>query len=124
MPIVANADPGVDVTQGYRDERFRAPEPYRGPARPGELVYKDYCKTCHRRSTQGAPMPGDRIEWQLRVRQGMEKLMQHTINGYKQLLMPPRGGCRTCSDEELWAAVDYMLKKSHVRVTNDVSGHY
>lgn len=102
----------VQGTQGYRDEINRPPEPYKGPPRTGLQVYAYRCAACHDRTTQGAPMPGDDIEWGLRARQGMKVLMEHTINGYKQLLMPPRGGCGNCSDAELKAAVVYMLEKS------------
>lgn len=105
----------LEGTQGYRDEINRPPEPYTGPPRSGEQVYAYRCAACHAKTTQGAPMPGDDIEWGLRAKQGMKVLMQHTIEGYKQLLMPPRGGCGNCSDAELKAAVVYMLEKSGVR---------
>ncbi len=105
----------VEGTQGYRDEINRPPEPHKGPARTGEQVYVYRCAGCHAKTTQGAPMPSDDIEWGLRSRQGMKVLMQHTINGYKQLLMPPRGGCENCSDKELKAAVLYMLGESGIK---------
>ncbi len=104
----------LEATQGYRDEIGRPPEPYKGPPRSGAEVYAYRCAACHAKTTQGAPMPGDDLEWGLRARQGMDVLMNHTINGYRQLLMPPRGGCRNCSDAELKAAVLYMLKQSGV----------
>jgi cytochrome c5 len=100
----------MEGTQGYRDEIGRAPEPYKGPPRTGAQVYAYRCASCHAKTTQGAPMPGDDVEWGLRARQGMYVLMRHTIDGYKQLLMPPRGGCGNCTDAELKAAVVYMLK--------------
>jgi cytochrome c5 len=105
----------VEGTQGYRDEINRPPEPYKGPPRTGEQVYVYRCAACHAKTTQGAPMPGDDIEWGMRAKQGMKVLMQHTVEGYNQLLMPPRGGCGNCSDAELKAAVVYMLEKSDVK---------
>ena len=104
----------LEATQGYRDEINRPPEPYTGPPRTGEQVYAYRCGACHAKTTQGAPMPGDDIEWGMRARQGMKVLMQHTIEGYNQFLMPPRGGCGNCSDAELKAAVVYMLELSGV----------
>jgi cytochrome c5 len=104
----------IEGTRGYRDEIHRPPEPYKGPPRTGAQVYAYRCAGCHAKTTQGAPMPGDDIEWGLRARQGMKVLMEHTVNGYKQLLMPPRGGCGNCSDEELKAAIVYMLKESGI----------
>lgn len=101
-------------TQGYRDELRRPPEEYKGVPRSGRQVYLYRCAGCHARATQGAPMPGDGIEWALRARQGMDVLMRHTLNGYRQQLMPPRGGCGNCSEAELRAAVMYMLEVSGV----------
>ena len=120
---LVSAAPGVakekalQGTQGYRDEIRRPPEPYEGPPRTGVQVYAQQCAGCHAKTTQGAPMPGDDIEWGLRARQGMDVLMKHTIEGYNRLLMPPRGGCGNCSDSELRAAVLYMLSRSHVEVS-------
>jgi cytochrome c5 len=104
----------VEGTQGYRDEMHRPPEPYKGPPRTGEQVYAYRCAACHAKTTQGAPMPGDDIQWGMRAQQGMDVLMDHTIHGYHQLLMPPRGGCGNCSKAELRAAVVYMLEASGV----------
>lgn len=104
----------VAGTQGYRDEIGQPPDPYKGPPRTGAQVYAYRCAACHAKTTQGAPMPGDDIQWGLRARKGMKVLMQHTIHGYKQWLMPPRGGCRNCSDAELKAALIYMLKQSGI----------
>lgn len=118
LNLPANAaEKAREGTQGYRDEINRPPEPYTGPPRTGEQVYEYTCAACHARTTQGAPMPGDDIEWGMRARQGMDTLMEHTINGYNQLLMPVRGGCGNCSDAELRAAVMYMLEKSGVELS-------
>ncbi|HHO67917.1 MAG TPA: cytochrome c5 family protein [Gammaproteobacteria bacterium] len=108
--------PAVEGTQGYRDELRRPPEPWKGKPRSGKQVYEYRCKACHARSTQGAPMPDDDLEWGRRARQGIGVLVRHAIEGYRQQLMPPRGGCRNCSDAEVEAAVRYMLKRSGVKV--------
>jgi len=101
------------ATTGYGQERYREPAAYTGPPRSGEQVYGGYCKTCHARSTQGAPLPDDDIQWRMRMRQGIDVLVEHTIDGYKEL-MPARGGCRNCSDAEVRAAVMYIFSSSGV----------
>ncbi len=106
----------VEGTQGFRDEINRPPEPYTGPPRNGKQVYAYRCAACHAKTTQGAPMPGDDIEWGLRARKGMKVLMEHAIDGYKQGLMPVRGGCRNCSDAEVRGAVVFMLRESGIEV--------
>jgi cytochrome c5 len=100
-------------TIGYAQERYKPAPVYNGPVRSGKQVYDYACKTCHDRTTQGAPLPNDEIEWGMRARKGMKVLLQHVKEGYKGL-MPEKGGCRNCSDEELLAGVLYILETSGV----------
>jgi cytochrome c5 len=115
-PASIEADDKVTGTRGYIDEMRRPPPPYEGPSRSGKAVYEYRCQSCHARTTQGAPMPDDDIEWRIRYRQGVSTLMQHVIDGYKNGLMPARGGCRNCSEKELRAAVKYMLLQSGIDI--------
>ena len=108
-------------TTGYWQEMHRPVAPWTGPPRSGEQVYHGYCETCHGRSTQGAPMPGETARWALRTRQGMDTLLQHAIEGYNQELMPPRGACHNCSDAEVRAGILYMLEKSGIILQADGS---
>lgn len=100
-------------TTGYEQERYNPPPVYNGPVRTGQQVYDYACKTCHDRTTQGAPLPNDDVEWGMRAIKGMEVLMKHVKEGYREL-MPEKGGCRNCSDEELRAGILYMLETSGV----------
>jgi cytochrome c5 len=106
----------VEGTRGFIDEINRPPEPYKGPPRSGAQVYAYRCAGCHDRTTQGAPLPNDDVEWGLRARQGMDVLMKHVIEGYNEELMPPRGSCGNCTDEELKAALLYILKSSGIEL--------
>jgi cytochrome c5 len=56
---------------------------------------------------RGSPQVRDTAAWAPRLAQGKDKLYQHVIDGLGW--MPRRGTCFTCSDEEVKAAVDYML---------------
>jgi cytochrome c5 len=103
----------TEGTIGYAQERYKPAPVYNGPVRSGKQVYDYACKTCHDRTTQGAPLPNDEIEWGMRARKGMKVLLQHVKEGYKGL-MPEKGGCRNCSDEELLAGVLYILETSGV----------
>ncbi len=103
-------------TQGYRDEIYHTKvEPYQGPPRSGREVYAYRCAACHARTTQGAPMPGDDLEWKERAGKGMKVLMKHVREGFKEGLMPAKGGCLNCSEAELEAAVRYMLSESGIK---------
>ncbi len=76
-------------------------------ARTGDQVYNGACAACHNSGAAGAPKLGDAGNWAGRVDKGMETLVSHVVNGYNA--MPARGLCGDCSDEELAAAVSYML---------------
>lgn len=70
-------------------------------------TYQTVCATCHDNGIKNAPKINDHINWQLRSHKGLGVLYLHVINGYNR--MPPLGGCVTCTNEDIKAAVDYML---------------
>ena len=78
-----------------------------GP-RSGEDVFNKSCTACHSTGAAGAPKVGVAADWTARVDQGMDTLYANAINGVRG--MPPKGLCMDCSDDELKATVDYMLK--------------
>jgi cytochrome c5 len=70
-------------------------------------LYGQTCRACHDpRSRTGAPATGDRQAWAPRVAQGMDVLVERTINGYKG--MPPLGACADCGEDEFVALIRYM----------------
>lgn len=80
-------------------------------AATGEEVYKTTCATCHATGVLNAPKLGDATAWEKRVTErGMDGLYASALNGFNNNAMPPKGLCMKCSDEELKAAVDYMIK--------------
>ncbi|WP_378005064.1 c-type cytochrome [Aeromonas jandaei] len=83
-----------------------------GP-RDGETVFKGACFACHDTGAAGAPKRGDKAAWEPRIAQGIETLKKHAIGGFtgKSGMMPPRGTCATCSDEEIENAIHYMIDK-------------
>lgn len=88
---------------------------HKGPNRSGKQVYEFRCEGCHARNTQGAPMPDDNFEWSMRLRKkGLDVLLKHSMEGFNNYLMPPRGGCRDCNQDEVYAAVFYMLERSGI----------
>ena len=73
----------------------------------GEDVYNQFCFACHATGASNAPLFADSEAWQPRIAKGMEVLVGSTLNGLG--LMPPRGACMSCSDDELGAAVQFMV---------------
>lgn len=82
-----------------------------GP-RSGEEVYNAACMACHTTGAGGAPVVGDAGAWADRIAKGMDALYSAGINGVPGTGMIAKGGCMNCSDEEVDAAVDYMVASS------------
>ena len=78
-----------------------------GP-KSGEDVYNQFCFACHATGASGAPLFADSEAWAPRIDKGMEALMASTLNGIG--VMPAKGTCMSCSDDELQAAVDYIVE--------------
>ncbi|NOX50280.1 MAG: cytochrome c5 family protein [Gammaproteobacteria bacterium] len=78
---------------------------------PGQEIYQNYCFSCHAPGLSGAPRLGDVEAWAPRIAKGPELLLQATIEGIPPA-MPARGICMSCTDEELAATVDYMIRNS------------
>jgi len=83
-----------------------------GAARSGEAVYNAACMACHMTGAGGAPITGDEAAWADRIGKGLAALHDTGINGVPGTTMMARGGCMSCSDEEVIAAVDYMVSNS------------
>ena len=73
------------------------------------------CKACHGYGLAGAPRIGDAEAWRPRIAQGRDTLYLHALNGLlgkSGTEMPARGGNDALSDEQIKAAVDYMVATS------------
>jgi len=82
-----------------------------GP-RSGEEIYNGACMACHSTGAAGAPKVGDAGVWSARLAKGMDALYSSGVNGVAGTGMIAKGGCADCSDEEIYAAVDYMVNNS------------
>lgn len=80
----------------------------------GQAVFEQACFACHGTGAAGAPRVGDAAQWADRIAKGIETLYQHSIEGFtgNTGIMPPKGGRMDLSDEQVEAAVDYMVEQS------------
>lgn len=69
------------------------------------LIYEQNCRSCHGTGVMGAPKLGHE-----RYSADIEILVENSINGIGQ--MPARGGNSSLSDEQVRAAVEYMVDQS------------
>jgi cytochrome c5 len=86
-----------------------APAVAAGP-RAGDDVYNTACAACHTSGAAGAPVTGDKAAWAPRINKGVATLVTNSIKGINA--MPPMGMCMTCSEDEIKAAVEYMVQRS------------
>ena len=93
-------------------ETVEAPEPV-AAAMTGPQVYNSACVACHGAGVAGAPIPGNQEQWAPRIAQGRDVLIDHAINGFSGSLgyMPAKGGRMDLSDDDVVAAVEYMISE-------------
>ncbi len=103
------ADAGASTTA----EQATAPAQAAAPSHAGidgEKVYKSICFSCHDTGLINAPKLGDKEAWTPRIAQGIETLYTHSLQGLNA--MPAKGGNAGLPDEEVKAAVDYMVTQA------------
>jgi cytochrome c5 len=64
------------------------------------------CALCHITGEAGAPVVGDTAEWQRRLQQGEETVLNNVLNGFNS--MPPLGYCMACEVSDFRAMIAYM----------------
>ena len=100
----------VRVQPVARVEMQKAAPVSDGKPRDGATVYKAICSACHLAGLAGAPKTGDKAAWAPRIATGQAALLKSAINGKNA--MPPRAGDPTLSDDELKAAVEFLVGKA------------
>lgn len=76
----------------------------------GKQVYDVGCAGCHASGVLSAPKFSNKADWTPREKQGLQTLFDHAIKGFKN--MPAKGGNPAFKNEEVEAAVKYMLANS------------
>lgn len=79
----------------------------------GRQVFDSVCFVCHTPGAAGAPKFGDAAAWAPRIEKGIDALYHSSLNGFMGTgMMPPKGGRPDLSDDDVKAAVDYMVSNS------------
>jgi cytochrome c5 len=73
----------------------------------GSAVYNGLCNACHAAGVAGAPIAGSEQMAQRLQEKGIEGLVANAIGGLNA--MPARGGNPVLTDEQIRAAVEFML---------------
>jgi cytochrome c5 len=78
----------------------------------GRAIWLGTCEACHANDVAGAPLVTHKAAWAPRVAKGRDALYKSALGGLtgpKGTQMPPRGGNDKLTDDEIRAAVDYMV---------------
>lgn len=75
----------------------------------GQKIYQASCQACHAAGVAGAPKTGDKEAWAPRIAKGNDALLSSVKNGLNA--MPPKGACMSCTEEELQAAIAYLVEQ-------------
>lgn len=80
----------------------------------GKQTYDMVCFVCHTPGAAGAPKLGDAAAWSPRIEKGLDVLYHSSLNGFMGTtgMMPPKGGRPDIADDDVKAAVDYMVSNS------------
>ncbi len=73
----------------------------------GEKLYKSVCFACHATGVANAPKFGDKAAWDPYIKTGMDAMVKVAMQGKPP--MPPKGGAADASEDDIRAAVQYMV---------------
>lgn len=112
----AAAAPAAPVVAAAPAAAAPAPAPAAPAAAPqataavnpaGEKLYKSVCFACHATGVANAPKFGDKAAWDPYIKTGMDAMVKIAMQGKPP--MPPKGGAANASEDDIRAAVQYMV---------------
>ena len=104
------AEPAGEVTSDAKESASEAVSEVSDGGATGQKIYKQSCQACHANGVANAPKPGDKAAWAPRIATGMDAMLATAKKG--KGAMPPKGTCMGCSDDDLKAAIEYMVNQS------------
>jgi cytochrome c5 len=69
-------------------------------------LYEQSCKSCHTVADTGAPLTGDRTQWDVRWKKGEPALLASAVSGLGG--MPAGGQCFACTPDDYKALIAFM----------------
>lgn len=73
----------------------------------GAQVFADVCTACHGAGVADALKFGDHAAWEPYIKTGMDAMVKVVMQGKPPV--PPKGGAASVSEDDIRAAVQYMV---------------
>ena len=83
----------------------------------GEKSYRAICAGCHDSGADGAPVTGNKNDWEERSHLWEAVLFEHAEKGY--IKMPARGDSDYATDYDVQTAAEYMHATTHPQLPRD-----
>jgi len=100
----------VASVTGASAKMTRIPKQKKLTIADGEQIYAANCSVCHNNGFKNAPKPGDKAAWKPYVNAGVITVYEDVVYGKQGHVV--NGGCPSCTDAQLKAAIKYMLQTS------------
>lgn len=85
--------------------------------RDGKKAYDAICARCHESGVDGAPVTGNKADWEGRSNLWEAMLFEHADKGY--IMMPARGNADYATEYDAEAAAEFMLTITHPELPRD-----
>lgn len=112
----------MHTTQTFAADKIEYFVPDSAALKFGRHIWINNCEGCHGYGIADAPIPMQPQDWKHRVTKGKTLLYQHAIEGFiseDYSVMPARGGNEELNDEQVKAAVDYMLFLANIYIKKE-----
>jgi cytochrome c5 len=82
----------------------------------GKKIYSNTCVACHMTGVAGAAKITDKERWEATASQGEDVVFNHALHGFqgKHGVMPEKGTCTACSEQDIYDAFHYILHEAGV----------
>ncbi len=82
----------------------------------GKSVYDRSCIACHWKGVSGAAALDDKPRWEEMAAKGVDVLLPNAVSGFtgEYGMMPEKGNCLDCSEQDLYDALSYMMDQAGV----------
>jgi len=92
------------------------PKEFKANLENGKVIYDKSCIACHMTGVAGAAALTDKARWDVIATKDIKVLHKQSIDGYQgdYGVMPAKGTCVDCTDQDMFDAIGYMMDKAGV----------